>query len=158
MSGPTLREEGQMVVELAVVAPLMIVIALIVFNLMVFLEASSRFDRVAPDAVLAMGVSPAGDGAGSANVARLVKEAIEHAMAGLWGVEVSVDLEGVWDGGSADGVGFSFAPHLTRFMCTLRYRPWPGGASIAGFDAAIPLELVHRCSVVVDRYRTGVVF
>ena len=41
------EEDGQMVVEMAVVTPVMIVVAVIVLNLMWFLEASARFDRVA---------------------------------------------------------------------------------------------------------------
>ena len=47
-------------VEMAVVAPVLIVLALIVYNIMMFLSATARFDRVAPDIVLAHAVSPVG--------------------------------------------------------------------------------------------------
>ena len=110
-----------MAVELAVVLPLVITVAIVVFNLMAFLEASARFDRVAPGAVLAMGVSPAGSEGGTADAVRSVQAAIEHAMAGVWAVEVSVETQGAWEGSPNTNVGFSFAPHLTRYVCTLEY-------------------------------------
>lgn len=140
-------EEGQMVVEMAVVTPVMIAMAIVVLNLMWFIEASARFDRVAPDAVLAMAVSPEGgiDGSG-----------------GNWAVcqaiEVSVESYSAWELAEPDGIGFSFAPHLTRYVCTLTYHPWPSGFSVAGFDASIPVELTHQSMLVVDRYRSGVIF
>lgn len=51
---------AQATVEMAVVAPVLIVLALIVYNIMMFLSATARFDRVAPDIVLAHAASPAG--------------------------------------------------------------------------------------------------
>ena len=54
-----LREKrAQATVEMAVVAPVMIILALIVYNLMQFACAVARFDRVAPDIVLAQGGLP----------------------------------------------------------------------------------------------------
>jgi hypothetical protein len=150
MSG---RDEGQMVVEMAVVAPVMIVMALVVFNLMSYVEAVARFDRVAPDAVLAVGVSPAGGGSSAADD---VAAALERAMAGVRGVSVTVELQTVWDD-VGTGLGFTFAPHLTRFVCTMSYEPWPSSIAIAGIDASPPLRLAHERSFVVDRYKTAVV-
>ncbi len=150
------RQEGQMVVELVVVMPMVIAVALIIFNLMAFMEAASRFDRVSFDAVLALGVSSgAGDTGGGA---RSVSDAIERSMSGLWGVEVAVRREGVWDAASDEGLGFVLAPHLSRYVCEMKYRPWPGGFSIGGFEVGFPFELGHRRSIVVDRYRSGVLF
>ena len=64
--GETCRAEdrAQAAVEMAVVAPVMLVLALIVYNVMMFVSATARFDRVAPDVVLAHGVAPAGDATG----------------------------------------------------------------------------------------------
>lgn len=150
-------EEGQMVVEMAVVTPVMIVMAIVVLNLMWFIEASARFDRVAPDAVLAMAVSPEGgiDGSGGDWA---VCQAIERAMDGMRGVEVSVESHSAWELAEPDSIGFSFAPHLTRYVCTLTYHPWPSGFAVAGFDASIPVELAHQSVLVVDRYCSGVIF
>ena len=49
-----LREErAQATVEMAVVTPVLLVLALIVYNVMIFAGAVARFDRVVPDIVLA---------------------------------------------------------------------------------------------------------
>ena len=49
-----LREErAQATVEMAVVTPVLLVLALIVYNVMIFASAVARFDRVVPDIVLA---------------------------------------------------------------------------------------------------------
>ena len=55
-----LEQDGQLAVELAVMVPVCIVVALIVFNLCRFIEACATFDRVAMDAVISQGVSPPG--------------------------------------------------------------------------------------------------
>ena len=52
-----LEEAAQATVEMVVVVPALLVLALIVFNLMRFAAATARFDRVAPDIVIAHGVS-----------------------------------------------------------------------------------------------------
>lgn len=149
-------EEGQMVVEMAVLTPVMLVVAVVVLNLMWFLEAAARFDRVVPDTVMAVAVSPAGEEGGGAHEHE-VTVALTEAMDGLRGVTVTVQAQIVWDDLS-DGAGFTMAPHLTRYVCTMAYTPWPSGFSVAGFDAAVPVELKHVRSFVVDRYRSGVVF
>ena len=48
--GETCRAEdrAQATVEMAVVAPVMLVLALIVYNVMMFVSATARFDRVRP--------------------------------------------------------------------------------------------------------------
>ena len=148
-------DEGQMVVELAVLIPPMIVIALVLLNVMWFVEAVTLFDRVVPDTVLALAVSPAG-GSEDALQERVVDAALEETLADVRGVEVSVRVETAWE--VSDGLGFSFAPHLTRYVCTLTYYPWPTQLSIAGFDAGIPLALRHERTFTIDRYRSGVVF
>ncbi len=54
-----LREErAQATVEMAVVTPVLLVLALIVYNVMIFASAVARFDRVVPDIVLAHAVAP----------------------------------------------------------------------------------------------------
>ena len=87
------EEHAQATVEMAVVAPVMLVVALIVYNVMVFAAAAARFDRVAPDIVLAHGVAPTGDATGAlsmAGSASNVEERLERAMDGY---DVEVDVE-----------------------------------------------------------------
>ena len=146
-----------MVVELAVVAPVMIVVALVVWNLLQFMEACSRFDRVAPDVVLALAVSPAGTDAASGDQAHQVAEAIRAAMDGL-DVDVEVETASAWQAGEGTTLGFSFAPHLTRYVCTMRFAPHPASIAIAGVDAGVPARLEHVRTFTVDRYRPGVLF
>lgn len=154
--GLVCQTDGQMVVEMAVLAPVMMVVALVVLNLAWFLEACARFDRMAPDVIMAVAVSPAGELGGGHHVHE-VAEALGSAMEGLRGCSVDVNAESAWDAVAQTG-SFSMAPHLTRYVCTLRYAPWPSSFSVAGIDAGIPFELCHKRSFVVDLYRCGVVF
>ena len=151
------QNEGQMVVEMAVVAPVMIVMAIVVFNIMMFMVAVARFDRVAFDAVLALAVSPEGE-ASDYGQEHAVGAAIEEAMGAMRGVTVKVQAEPAWRDSATGGVGFSCAPHLTRYRCVLLYEPWPQGFTVAGVSAGMPPKLRHERSLVVDRYRSGVVF
>lgn len=148
-------ERGQMVVELAVVLPVCIVVALVVFNLCRFVEACATFDRVAPDAVIAQGVSPAGEQS-SLSAAGQVQSSIQSAL-DMSTCEVSVQLSGAPQDVAGPGIGFSVSPLLTTFTCTLRYRPWPGSFVIAGVVFSPPVALTHTRTLVVDRYRPGVV-
>lgn len=158
-AGCLLDEEGQMVVELAVVTPVMLVVAIVVLNLLFFMEACARFDRVAPDIVMALAVSPSQDDAEAGSQAHRVSEALREAMGGLRGVEVHVEERSAWEAAQEEGqIGFSFAPHLTRYVCTMSYTPWPSAFTVAGVDAGIPARLEHVRTFTVDRYRSGVLF
>lgn len=148
-------ERGQMVVEMAVVTPVMIVVAIVCANLMWYLEAAARFDRLAPDVVMAVAVSPAGGEGGSQEHA--VTVALQEAMSDLRGVSVTVSARVLWDDLSS-GVGFTMAPHLTRYECTMYYEPWPSSLTVAGVQAGIPARLERTKSFTVDRYRSGVLF
>jgi predicted small integral membrane protein len=159
--GRAKNEEGQMVVELAVVAPVIIVVAIIAFNLMQFLGAVSRFDRVAPDAVMSQAVSPSGDVQQAGDQCSVVREAILEAMGNAPNIEVTVSEQTAWEAGKDDEdalLGFSFAPHLTRYACVLTFHPWPSSLTVAGIDASIPVCLTHERSFTVDRFSPGVLF
>ena len=73
------EERAQATVEMAIVAPVLIVLALVAYNAMMFASAVARFDRVAPDVVLAHAVSPVGDG--GADAARTVVPAQDKESA-----------------------------------------------------------------------------
>lgn len=144
-----------MVVELAVIVPVIIVVAIICLNLMWFMEAASRFDRLAGDVVLAVAVSPASGQGGSQEHA--VTQALQESMSGLRGVTVNVSAKTLW-GDVSSGLGFTMAPHLTRYECTMYYAPWPSSLTVAGVQAGVPARLEHVKSITVDRYRSGVIF
>lgn len=93
------EERAQATVELAVVAPVLVVLALVSYNMMVFVSATARFDRVAPDIVLAHGSSPPASEPDTAaetwGVADAVAGELERAMEGY---EVEIEVE-VSEGG-----------------------------------------------------------
>lgn len=154
MSAHVLARErlGQMSVELAVLVPVIVAVALLGFNLARYVELCARFDRVSLDAVMAKGVSPAGSPEGLGGVEE-VREAIQAAM-GTTACEIEVSVEGASGEGSAV---FDLAAGTTRFVCTMGYRPWPSSVGIAGVGYQVPAIMQHERTVVVDRYRAGVV-
>ncbi|MDY4041352.1 MAG: hypothetical protein SOY67_04535 [Collinsella sp.] len=166
------EDRAQATVEMAVVAPVLIVVGLIVYNLMLFVAATARFDRVAPDVVIAHGVSPAGgEGGSAAAAAKRVEGELRRAM-GDYPVEVEVRVgdggvgdgsaggaEDGADGGGTEGGGtmLSLVGSLRTYTCTMRFIPWPQGISVAGVSLGAPAALAHERSVTVDPWRPGVV-
>lgn len=150
------HESGQMAVELAVLVPIMLVVGLTVVNLMQFIEACAVFDRVALDAVVSQGVSPSGAVTESASI-DAVRSCIESAL-GSDRCSISVEASGVSSAsGSGKGISFPVSPLLTDFTCTLSFHPWPGSFVIAGVPYSSPFVLTHTRSIVVDRFKAGVV-
>lgn len=145
---------GQMTVELAVVTPVVIVVALVVLNLMAFLEACAAFDQAALDAVVSHGVAPAGEQSQVAAVDE-VRDALAAALGREGACEVEVSASPA--GGAAPDATFAISPLLTRYTCTLVYRPWPRLLAMPGIVLESPLALRHERELVVDRYRPGVV-
>lgn len=149
-------ESGQMTVELAVMVPVVIVVGLTVFNLMRFIEMCSVFDHVALDAVLSQGVAPGGEqveSVAAASVRSCIEDALDSERC-----SVSVATRDVTPAlHDAQGLVFPISPLLTDFVCTLSYRPWPSSFVIAGVAYDSPVVLRHTRSIVVDRFRPGVV-
>ena len=144
---------GQMAVELAVLMPVIVVVALTVYNLARFVALCATFDRVSLDAVLWQGVSPQG-GSGGLPAVDEVRRCITRALDASQTCDVEVRAERV--GTSASGL-ITTSPLLTRFYCTLVFRPWPSSFVIAGVPYRSPFALRHERSLVVDCYRSGVV-
>lgn len=153
MSGSVRDDAGQMAVELAVLVPVIVAVALVVANVLQFAELVSRFDRVAPDAVVLHGVSASGVSSELAGVAE-VKSAIEQAM-GEMPCEVAVRAEPI--SGDCSEARIDLAAGTTRFVCELGYRPWPSSVQIAGVGFELPAIVRHQRSFVVDRFRAAVV-
>lgn len=152
------EERAQATVEMAVVTPVLLVLALIVYNLMVFLSATARFDRIAPDTVIAQGVSPAGESGASGKVSDAsadIEKAIKKAM-GNYDVEVEVSCTA--GGGVQEGErGLALVGALRTYRCEFRMKPWPSGLTIAGVSMGAPAFLRHERSVTIDPWRPGVV-
>lgn len=146
---------AQAMVEMAIVTPVLIVLALISCNLMIFAAAVARFDRVVPDIVLAHAVSPAGmtGAAGGEDATATVADQIGQAMAG-YDVEITVERS---VGSGEDGGMLALVGALHTYRCTMSYTPWPGALSIAGVNIGSPLALKHVRETVLDPWRPGVV-
>lgn len=152
---PLHREtRAQATVEMAVVAPVLIVLALIVYNIMMFLSATARFDRVAPDIVLAHAASPAGADDREGSVVGTVAAELSEAM-GSYGVEIEVTC--AEEESSGVGSVFSLVGGQRTYRCVMKYVPWPGNVVLAGVDMGAPVVLEHIREVTVDPWRPGVV-
>ncbi|MBM6783939.1 hypothetical protein H6A08_06145 [Enorma massiliensis] len=140
---------------MAVVVPVLLVLALIVYNIMLFVAATARFDRIAPDIVAAHAVSPSGEGDGPADDGvSVIESQIEGAMAG-YDVEIEVTCT---EGGASSGDDLlTLIGGLRTYRCSMRMRPWPSSLSIAGVDLGAPVALAHHRDVTVDPWRPGVV-
>ncbi len=151
-----LREErAQATVEMAMVTPVLLVLALIVYNIMIFAGAVARFDRVVPDIVLAHAVAPQGEGDGSSiDASATVRAQIQNAMEGY---DLQVEVSSEQDTTTSDGGLLSLSGTFTTYTCTMRYEPWPSSLSIAGVSLGAPARLSHERTVTVDPWRPGVV-
>ena len=130
-------ESGQMTLEMAVMVPVVLVVAVVVGNVAWYLNLCSRFDRVAMDMAIAHGVSPTGEQDATSG-AIAIKEAIEEAM-------------GIWNGFDA----LSLSPTRMRIVCTMGFKPWPQRLSIGFVETEMPTIAHHSRSVVVDVGQMG---
>ncbi len=135
-------ERGQMTVELAVVFPVLVAVAVIAVNALLFFSECAAFDRVAREAVRVHATSPAyGQGLeqSRAQVAQTVEQAFDRPFEAT-----RVAVEGT-DGGHA------------RFTATIEFSPTLFGMGLkpSVFGVALP-PLQHEVSLAVDPYKPGV--
>ncbi len=151
-----LDERGQMSVETALMLPILIVLAFVMSNVLLYVEACITFDRIAYDAVISQGVAPSGEQS-TEHAAREIKACIEDALdrSSTCNIEVTASEVGRLSG--TNDALFSVVPSLTSYECTLCFSPWGSSIQIAGFTFTFPIQLTHTRSFVVDRYRPGVV-
>lgn len=136
-----LDEKAQMVVELAVVTPAILMVALVIVNSLFFTAETARFDHVAPQAVLSVCGSPEG---AEFDVEQACGQVAERLRRGRDEGHVRYEVTSLGDGG------------CEIFSCTVFVRPWPlaeGKSNILGVK--IPLELKHMVSMAVDPYVIG---
>lgn len=149
------EERAQATVEMAVVTPVLLVLALIAYNVMIFAGAVARFDRVVPDIVLAHAAAPGGEGdESSIDASATVQAQIQDAMEGY---DLQVEVSSEQGTASSDGGLLSLSGTFRTYTCTMRYEPWPSSLSIAGVSLGAPTTLSHERVVTVDPWRPGVV-
>lgn len=144
---------GQMTVELAVVMPVVIVMVAAVVTILRYVACCATFDHVALDAVVAYGTSPSGSTL-SDNACAEVRQAIQDALASD-ACEVQVSATKAAQDGQPGHLTIN--PLLVTYTCTLVYHPLFSSVSVAGATFASPVALTHERTLVIDRYRPGVV-
>ncbi len=149
---------GQATVELAVCTPVLLALAVVTVDLMVFLGDCVQFDRVSAESVRVMAMAPSEGTYGDAGRDRAVCDQIAADMgeAGRLSFEVtSDDASDASDPAGPDVPALlSMEPGLRRYTCTMRFVPWPLERGIFGVEVS---GLEHVRTYVLDPYRPGVV-
>lgn len=140
--GKARGEAGQATVELAVVLPIAIALAVIMVNALSFFEACAAFDRLARQTICAYAPAP-GAGQGPAEVAALVESELEEAL-GASNLSIEVTVRGQAGSYQCYSGRLSFAPTLFGL-----------GLKDEVFGVSLP-RLVHEVDLTVDAYRPGV--
>ena len=133
---------GQMTVELAVVFPMLLVVAVVAMNAVLSFSECAAFDRLVCDAVRVHAASPA-YGQSLEQSRALVDDTLDQAFDRSY-LEVRVVVEGIQGG-------------YTRFTATLEFSPTLFGLGLRSsvFGVALP-RLEHSASMTVDPYKPGV--
>ncbi|WP_139652167.1 hypothetical protein [Raoultibacter sp. Marseille-P8396] len=131
-----------MTVEFALAFPVMIVVAVIAVNALLFFSDCARFDRVARDAVRVHAASP-GYGQTLADSIGLI----------AGDIEASIDADRLSASVAAGGGSHGH----TTFTATLRFAPTLFGIGFKSSVFGIELPMLeHSVSMTVDLYKPGV--
>lgn len=137
--GRVRSEDGQMVVELCVVMPVVLMVAVAIIDSLVFAAASSKFEHLSSQAVVAVAASPSGTDFDAASCAEEVRARLQSEMEGS---KVEVKVEAL----SSDRV--------CEFDCEMSMTPWPlGKGDVMGM--AIPAKLRYVSKLCVRPYEIG---
>lgn len=149
--------KGQMTVELAVVLPVVIVCALIGYNVIRFAQVCAIFDRASRNAIVNFGVAPSGN-QDTSTACQQIQRAVEHSLNSN-SCQIDVEAHTLLDDSQVQSTGLNFicSPLLTKYTITLHFYPWPSFAAIAGVKSGIPAHVTHKAHLVVDRFRPGVI-
>ena len=132
-----------MTVEFVVAFPVVVVVAVIAVNAMLFFSECAAFDRVARDAVRVHAASPA-YGQGLEQSRASVQAAIEEALDQPY-TDVRVAVEGASLG------------HVT-FTATLEFHPTLFGMGMKSQEFGVSLpSLAQSVAFTIDVYKPGVV-
>ncbi len=135
-------DSGQSTVEIAVAFPVMIIVAFIAVNAMLFLSECAQFDRVVRQSVRTYATAPS-YGETTAQINARIQSSVEVALREPY-LSISVGSEG-----SAFG-------YIT-YTATMEFSPTLFGLGLRSevFGIALP-KLRHSAALTVDTYRPGV--
>lgn len=135
-------EEGQATVELAVALPVLVIVAMIAVNALLFFSECAAFDRVARDAVRVQAASPAYGQSVEQSVA-LIATSLDASFSEPY-LSSSVSAS---DAGSGH----------TTFTATLEFSPTLFGLGLKDEVFGVPLpHLHHSTALTIDVYKPGV--
>lgn len=137
-------ESGQMMVELSVMLPVLIIVAVMAVNTATFFSECAAFDRVACNAIRIQAASSA-YGQDAADSVSLVEQTIGDAMrlSEKEYLDLAVSVSGRADGKSA-------------FRATLLFSPTLFGMGLKSSIFGVPLPRIeHATELVVEPYRPG---
>ncbi len=153
--GKLVDERGQMAVEFAFVAPVLIVMGLVVFSLTQYLYLSNKFDHVCRQVIVVDGIAPQGDESQNE-----INERIRSLIADQFkndNVSVVVTSDFIDSSGVAHLPSDSrIIPFLKKYTCTMEYRPIFSDIQLSFVRSRGPFVLKSTCEVVVDPYRGGI--
>ncbi len=149
------EEDGQMAVEFALVAPVLIVVGLVLFSLTQYLFLSNKFDHVCRQVIVVEGISPQGNESREdidRNVQSLIAEKFQTSK-----VDISVSSQYVDSkGASRSPSDLRLIPFLKKYTCTMTYHPIFTDISAGHVSTHGPFTLEKTCEVIVDPYRGGI--
>lgn len=137
------EEKGQMTVEFVIAFPVMLAIAVITVNAVLFFSECAAFDRLSRQAVCTYAASP-GYGQSSAQVAAEVQASLEQQFDRDY-LDVSVQVQGK-------------SPGYVRYIATLSFTPTLVGRSFSGSVFGVSITpLTHSASLTLDPYKPGAI-
>ena len=137
-------ESGQMTVELCVVFPVLIVLAVIAVNALLFFGECAEFDRVGRSAVRTFAAVPS-HGQESDAASAKVQSALEQSLAND-NLEFEVSS-------SRDYRGYD------EYVMTMTFHPTLFGMGLKEEVFGVPLpSLSHQTRLVVNPYKPGILF
>lgn len=139
---PSKRESGQSAVEIAIAFPIVIIVAVIAVNSMLFLSECAQFDRVVRQSIRVHATAPS-YGETTAQISSRIQSSVQEAFEEPY-LSISVGSE---------GSGFGF----TTYTVTMEFTPTLFGLGMRSevFGVALP-KLRHSTALTVDTYRPGV--
>lgn len=134
---------GQMTVEFVVALPVMLVVAVVAVNAVLFFSECAAFDRLARQAVCTYAAAP-GYGQGGAQAAAQVESSLRQSFDREY-LDVAVQVQGR-------------SPGYVRYTATLSFTPTLVGRSFSGSVFGVSISpLRHSTSLTLDPYRPGAI-
>ena len=142
-------KSGQATVELAVIIPIVLVVAIIVWQVMEYLVLCARFDRVTEDIIRVYAIeSPTARSSSSlcTDLASRIEEMMDTSA--HIRVRVAIDVD------AANSI-YDLLPTTVTYVCRLEFSPWPGTGrtiDIAGTSTGIIPMFTHTKKLVAGSF------